>query len=284
MNNPSDSLEAPRPFLSKLFDDAVQPFIAAGFYYQDVEVAMHGVKSHRAIDFNVPRGTTVYAPADGWYVATFGERLLTDDKGQPKHISAKHAETVNNSSDLTYPTAKQPWPAYFGSYTIQGWHGQGRYTQYGHMDWVNEEIPYFAPLRATSDLDLDRSRFIRQELAEDLLFHPVLRANLKEYKSQAAFLQQGQILGVSGATGIGWNETSYDRAEMAEDGRPDFRQAAYTHYDAPYLHFMVFGRRYGTSRAVKDFWDPFGIYGTVAEYPQNKDAWPHLVNSLWLET
>lgn len=262
----------PAAFLGPLFEPGVVPIIAAGYYYRDIEVAMHGVSSHRATDFNVPKGTAILAPADGWYVASYGERLLTGDNEQPLFISDKQAEAVNNSSDLSYPSAKQPWTAYFGSYTIQGWHGQGRYTQYGHLDWVDETIPYFARLKKAG---------CRRPEADDLLFDPIFRAPVKDFRSKAAFLKKGQVLGVSGATGIGWNERTYDKANFNHDGRPDFRGANYTHYDAPHLHFMVFGRRYGKKRSVKDFWDPFGIYGTIKDYPRNISAWPELENSLW---
>src|SRR5690242_8756412 len=80
----------PLPFLGPLFEPGVEPVIEAGYLYSPEESGMHGISRHNAIDFGLPRGTVVLAPADGWAVCTFGEVQLTHD-GEPRLIGLAEA-------------------------------------------------------------------------------------------------------------------------------------------------------------------------------------------------
>jgi hypothetical protein len=136
----------PQPFLGPLFAPGVEPLIATGFHYTRREIEVHGVETHNAIDFDLPRGTPVLAPADGYYVATYGEVLIRDKHGEPVTRSLAEAKAGNpHNRDFRPPQHGQRWPIYYGSFVVQGWHGRGRYTQYAHLDAVDPHIPYYPP-------------------------------------------------------------------------------------------------------------------------------------------
>lgn len=258
-----------KPFLQPVFDEFINPFISAGFNYDSKEVATHGVLEHRAIDFDVPRGTVVYAPADGYYVATFGEVSLNTSDG-PRTLSVEGAKQGNfYSGDLNPPEKEGEWPIWFGGLFIQGWHKNGMYTQYGHLDFVESIIPYYPPAIS----------------GKNLLYSEVFKIDPNQYKKidAAAYLKAGTPIGRTGMTGMGWGPRSYDFAIVGNDERPNFLHTKYTYYNSPHLHFAVFGPRDEITNEPQEYYDPFGIYGTLhAPYPENIKEWTQRKNTFWL--
>ena len=245
----SSSGNLPAPFLGPIFAPEINPEIGSGYYYDhshNSNDAIHGVEQHKAIDFGVPIGTPIYAPANGLTIATYSEFLLgeKDDAG------------------TFIPRMYEGKKVYFGSgLIIQIWHGKGRYTQYAHLDKVLPIIPYYRPIIDKDTGDLRPAH---------------LRDAVSEYgKSvKVAKIKQGDLIGYTGVTGIGWGRRCYEDWLAGRD---------YTHYDDPHLHFMVFGKRLPRSRNTVAVWDPFGIYGKAAQYPKGKSRWHIMENSLWLK-
>jgi murein DD-endopeptidase MepM/ murein hydrolase activator NlpD len=257
----------PEPFLGPLFEQEVEPKIEAGYLYSPEETAMHGISRHGAIDFGLPRGTAVLAPADGWAVCTYGEVQLTQ-QGEPRLIGLPEATKHTPRELLSIPDLPgTSWPAWYGSFVVQIWHGQGRYTQLAHVDWVREDIPYFAPTVTEKG---------------DLSHNQILRATVDELRQVGRFVKQGEVVAQVGMTGCGWGMRSFEFAEVAADGRPDFRSSHYWYWDQPHLHFMVFGARRGKARRPESVWDPFGLYSNDRQqYPMHCGQWPKVRHSLW---
>lgn len=258
-----------KPFLGPIFASEITPFVSAGYEYDAKEKATHGVQKHQAIDFDVPRGTAIYAPADGYYIATYGEILLEDKSGVPKLVSVKEARAGNPYSKELRPPAKSGrWPIWFGGLFVQGWHRNGTYTQYGHLDWVDSLIPYYPPSAHKTNL----------------LYSEVLKIDPHEYQKPevAVFLKAGTLIAKSGMTGMGWGPRSFDFAAIDNDDRPDFSTAQYTHYTSPHLHFAVFGPRNSNGEPT-EYFDPFGVYGTLNDaYPAELSDWKKIKTSLWV--
>jgi len=261
----------PRPFLGPIFHKEVEPVIATGYNYTENEISIHRVGLHRAIDFDVPRSTEIINPCDGWFVATYSEVALTDPDGKPKLLSVSKAIDQNpEGADIHSPAKSGSWPIYFGGYVVQGWHGNGRYTQYMHIDWSNPKIPYYPPIKKDNG---------------DLAYDPILRSSVSNYRNtgQAVFLKAGEVIGRVGMTGCGWDQRCYESANFGKSDRPDFSQSDYNYYTNPHLHFMVFGRRVPRSRNTSVVWDPFGVYGMApGNYPGHKSQWHTQTNGLWL--
>lgn len=260
--------QIPQPFLAPIFPPSTQPIIASGYNYSKAEISVHGVEVHRAIDFVIPRGTPILAPADGYYVASYGEFLLRNEDGSPRMVSLAQAKAGNpHTKHLNPPPGPGPWPAYFGSYVVQGWHTRGRYTQYAHVDWVNPKIPFYPPYEV-----LDENKVKTGDIAHSL----ALRLPVVEYRNHlvAAYIKAGEVIAESGMTGMGWAKPTWDFAKLDKSGRPDFRGVNYYYYDEPHLHFAVFGRRAPHSRNAQ-LWDPFGLYGEILMgYPGSVKDWP----------
>lgn len=260
--------EVPAPFLGPVFEPSVEPVIATGFEYHPAEVALHGIRTHSAIDFDAPRGTKILAPTDGYYMATYGEFALKNEDGSLRTLSRKSALKGNpRNTDLRPPADEGEFPIYFGSYVIQGWHGKGRYTQYAHVDWVNPKIPYHPPIEMKGE---------DSQPTGDLAHSTVLRAPVDEYRQPAVAvkLKAGEVIAELGMTGCGWGGRCLDFAKTGEDGRPDFRGVDYTYYTEPHLHFMTFGRRAPKTRKPLAVWDPFGLYRQVdGGYPDPVREW-----------
>lgn len=258
----------PQPFLGSLFEPGVEPIIATGYNYSPQEAAIHGIEVHNAIDFDLPRGVKILAPADGYYVATYGEFKTRLKTGEPRRLSMGQALKGNPlNKDLRPPAHHGEFEVYFGSYVIQGWHTHGRYTQYAHVDWASPEIPYYPPKAIKDD---------QGTLTGDLQHADILRAPVAEYRKPnvAAFIRAGEVIGEVGMSGCGWGRRCYDFAKFDLNGRPDFRGVNYTYYTEPHLHFMVFGKRVPYRRVPSEFYDPFGVYGLAGgDYPPSRAQW-----------
>lgn len=238
----------PAPFLGPIFERGYNPEIGSGYCYDhshNSNDAIHGVEDHKAIDFDAPIGTPIYAPADGLALATYSEFLLGEE----------------NSTGVFVPRQYRSKNVYFGSgLIIQIWHGKGRYTQFAHLHDTAPTIPYFEPIVDTQTGDLKPAH---------------LRDSVDQYgrNVKVAKVRKGDFIGHTGVTGIGWGRRCY------EDWLANKK---YTHYDDPHLHFMVFGKRVPRSRNASAVWDPFGIYGKASQYPKDVKVWHTLKNSLWL--
>lgn len=230
------------PFLYPPFSPDTPVTIAAGWKYDEWEIAIHGVTRHEAVDFSLAQGTPVLAAADGLAIATFGERLQKHD-GKPRQHKGQNV--------------------YYGNgLMVQIWHGQGRYTQYLHLDTIDSNIPFYPPWTDEHG---------------DLQNAPELRALVKSYgKEVTAYpVKAGETIGTVGCTGLGLGKRTYEQWQ-----HHDF---SYHSWDTPHLHFTVFGPRAPYTRNAMRY-DPFGIKGHAAEYPATIKAWPTLPNSLWLQS
>ncbi len=261
-----DLTKVPAPFLGPIFELGTKPVISTGFKYHSSEILLHGVKNHQAIDLDVPRGTKILAPADGFYIATYGEVLLRDEQGHPKQLTTDQAVRLNPKNTLLNSPPDKNGSIYFGSYVVQGWHQPGRYTQYAHVDWVNPAIPYNPPVEVKDE---------KGNPTGDLKHSNTLRDPVSTYRqpNHAAWIKKGEVIAETGMTGCGWGRRTYDFAKFDSRMRPDFRTSDYYFYTGPHLHFVVLGPRVPRTRTARAY-DPFGIYGQLdVGYPIDVRSW-----------
>ena len=107
--------------LSIPFEGPEFPEITESWLYSNAERAIHGYANHGGVDWAAPRGTPVYAAADGYAISS-------------THISPL-ARTYQGKT------------VGFGlGEFVQIWHPkQGVFTSYSHLSKVDSGIPYFKP-------------------------------------------------------------------------------------------------------------------------------------------
>lgn len=231
----------PAPFMIRPIPDAP---VVAGFNYTGAEKLRNGVDSHEAIDLAAKRGTPVQAAADGYITASFEEWPVFVD-GQRHRVDGQ--------------------PLWFGpGLFVQIWHGQGRYTQYCHLDRLANLEWFSQPTAVDRHGEPSWQR------------HRVITAPVSQYR-QAPFVRQGAVIGYAGMTGCGLGRPTFDDWIRGRD---------YVGVERDHLHMVTFGHRAPRSRRARR-WDPFGLYGTAEQYPGPTLNWSdHQAgqrhHSLWL--
>lgn len=173
--------EKGKPFLLNPFESTVNPSISQGWSYTPKEMAIHGVKEHRAIDFAVPECTAVYAPISGWAIATFGEVLRKNPDGSIRQYNGKKV--------------------YYGSgLMIQIYNDTYGYCQLMHLEEINTVIPFYEPLiKNYQIITASELRALPQSFGK----------NITAYK-----LKAGELVGFVGRTGLGWGSPTYKKWSM----------------------------------------------------------------------
>ncbi len=141
--------------------------ITESWLYSAEERAIHGYSNHGSVDFAVPRGTPIYAAADGYAVAS------------------THLSPLSRSYNNTQPVG-------FGlGEFVQIWHPeQGVYTSYSHMGDQADTIPYFEPSCSNGFCD-----------------PKVLYNSTDYIQKVGKFVTRGELIGYAGDSGLALGET-----------------------------------------------------------------------------
>ncbi len=113
----------PEAFLTLPFKDGAEFRVAEGWLYSDEERKIHGRTIHNGIDFAAPRGTPVYAAADGLAIASFDTEA--DGTWQGKQIGFGYGRFVQ----VYHPETDS-------------------FTLYSHLESFALSISYEQPLRS----------------------------------------------------------------------------------------------------------------------------------------
>lgn len=159
----------PRAFLSIPFAESARKdlTITEGWKYSDAERAIHGVKTHYAVDFAAPRGTPIYAPSAGFALSSVHINYGGDYQGKR----------------IGYALGR----------FVQIWHpGAKVYTQYGHLEGTGPGIPYVAPQRSKT-------------ASGSVLYDPtIVYRPVADFLKKAKFVRKGQLIGYVGDSGLSW--------------------------------------------------------------------------------
>lgn len=166
----------PSQFLLFPFREGVDVRLAEGWIYSDEEQKIHGRKIHYASDLAAPRGTPVYAAADGLAIASFDTQ--DDGEYQGKRIGFGYGRFV------------QVWSPETSTYTI-----------YSHLEEIAPGIYYEEPTKTETGWVAELP--ISKEEAEEHESTPIKQGDLIGY------------VGDSGLT-WGYEETPENRPNPTE--------------------------------------------------------------------
>lgn len=269
------SMKVPKPFLGPIFEPEAKVTHLAGFLYEQGERELYGVP-HGANDYAAEYDTPVLLAADGYAVRSYGTFLVRNPDGTPRLLGRDDIGSLALPElPAAYPEGKGPWPVWYGSYLVQVWHPGIGYTQYAHLSWAREDIPWYAPKPIGDD--------------GDLAHNPILRARVRAYADRreprihgtlsstrrAIFLKAGTVLGGVGTAGMSWGrvgERDIDLAPKDTRGAPEFRGRRFPSIDTPHLHLAVMGPRAAGTRKPP-LWDPHGLYADRPQYPATRGDW-----------
>lgn len=196
-----------------------------------------GFTNHQAVDFAIPKGTPVLAAADGLAVASFDEAPIEYPPGIIR----------------TWQGRPVTW-----GYGLYIWivHPSGWRTVYGHL---HKLAPAFEKARA----------YYPPEVTKTAVNSTTRQFDPKDFgkKVKALPVKAGQVIGLSGITGMGIGQRTYENWLA---GKP------YEANDEEHVHFEVVN-------PDRQNVDPFGIYALSGKYPPMGADWSELPKSLWLE-
>ncbi len=186
--------------------------IEEGYFYSQQERKFHGLAKHFGVDFGALLGTEVYAARDGYIL-------------QSKHLD--FVEQPSSQATIGYGLGNFAMELCFAD------NGNPFYVSYGHLDSVEESIPYYEPTWA----------------ADDSCDPVILYQSVESFMFQCRRVKMGDIIGRVGASGLA----------KAKGNKYS--------WDEPHLHFEAFFRK--DPQFSKDptlRFDPFGIYKTKHAY------------------
>ncbi len=185
---------------------------------------------HAAVDFHVPYGTPVVAPADGYAVSSYFTYKVTDkdDKqveyqGKPLHMGLGYFVRIYVPS-------------------------VNRVIEMGHLSDIDEAIPFSPPIRSEYGWEPTNHRMSFDEWVNS---------------PAAVFVKKGTVLGKTGYSGLTWGYDDY----VAGATRPVVIDPAVNKsWDEPHIHFEEFYFHQVTNEMG---WqrDPFAVYDTYDKYP-----------------
>lgn len=240
------------PFLSLPFADSELPGgyrLSEGYRYSDTPWRhWHHNLLHAGIDYDVPYGTAIYSPSDGYASASYNIQRARDENGS----IATHDET-----QVTYSL----W------YCIQIYDPVSTlFLLFGHLSYIADEIIFTPPF--TTDAGEQFAKWFNLT-AEHV-------AHLDEC-SWLVPVSRGQYLGNVGVSGIYLTDSLIPWYNKPLIRIPESR---YIYYSNPHLHRNTYDRAPdGTKQKPLD---PYDIYDYADLYPDpqrwNKLLWPdHLM-------
>jgi murein DD-endopeptidase MepM/ murein hydrolase activator NlpD len=215
--------------------------ISEGRIYSDEEHAIHGLRDHEAIDFDMPYGTKIYAPTTGLVLATYQNGYLTAGTG----VRAYEGKAIH----------------YGYGYYITFWDPKrDLFMIFAHLSSIAKTIPFYPAKALTyegtinlkgrnSGLIPPRGETIKTEILKD----PSIYSQMKVVKA-------GEYLGTIGTSGLERWENFPLEVKKAPSTPP---KKPLKSRDQPHLHFELFQKSLLSGKVEID---PYGVYSWADSY------------------
>ncbi len=216
------------PFLAS--DVGGQYDITEGWRYSLGENAIHGLVDHNGVDFALPYGTPVVAPADGYAMSSYHTNWHRDDNG-----------TVRTYQGI-------PLRFGLGNFVQMYIPSVNRFIQMAHLSDIDPAVPFSLPEASEGDW---------------VPTNHTLKIPDLEASPHVVQVKKGQVLGRVGFSGLAWGYEDYEAGAT----RPVLIDPRiHSSWDEPHIHFEDFWRDQTTGKKTANR-DPYGIYGSTYDYP-----------------
>jgi hypothetical protein len=210
--------------------------IAEGWIYSKEELSITHVNPlHGGIDFDVPYGTPVVAPADGYALSSYNTAVIKDEEGNARIYKGK------------------PISLGFGYFVRMYIPSVNRLVTMGHLSNIAPNINFVLP---TNEAGTWKSNSLSKMSSTEWMSNPF-----------ATYIKKGTVVGYVGYSGLTWGYDDYKEGAI----RPVvIDQNKYVSWDEPHLHFEEEGINPDTGEIG---WqrDPYAVYGTSDKYPSPKN-------------
>jgi murein DD-endopeptidase MepM/ murein hydrolase activator NlpD len=212
--------------------------IREGWTYSKEELAItHADPLHGGLDFDVPYGTPVVAPADGYAMASYHTAPQKDENGDQVMYKDK------------------PINMGYGYFVRMYIPSVNRFVMLAHLSEIDPKIP-FSPAEKEDDKWMPTNS----------------KMPVEEWKTSphAVFIKKGTVVGKVGYSGLTWG---YDEYTEGQDKPVTLDKNKYKSWDEPHLHFED---QWVNSETGEVGWqrDPLAIYNTAENYPSSKKYMP----------
>ncbi len=224
-----------RPYLTLPFSKSQSNYdIYQGFIYSSDELKIHGGNPiHGGVDFHLPYGTSVLAPADGYIVASYLSSWVKDEDSEQIRL--------HQGKPIRYG---------YGYFVRMYIPETDRYLDIAHLSELSPQVPFVKPEKTKDGWDPVKLVAMKAEDWKD--------------ESKVLFVKRGTVIGKVGSSGLGWGtEMEYqDGQEHPTPVDPNI----FTSWDKPHIHLEEFSIDQ-QKRQKKGLRDPYGIYDTADLYP-----------------
>lgn len=210
--------------------------IYQGFIYSADELKIHRSSPiHAGVDYELPYGTPVVAPADGYAMSSYLTSYVKDP------------ETKENKLYKGKPIRYG-----FGYFVRMYIPSMDRYIDLAHMSDIDPAIPFSPPVKVEDGWNPTNNNLKREEWTNS---------------PYTVFVKRGTVLGKVGYSGLGWGteeEWKEGAIRPVVTGPNVFKS-----WDRPHIHFEEFGIDQETG--LKGWHrDPYAIYDTYDYYPTSQ--------------
>lgn len=227
----------PEPYLRLPFKkvDGAKAKIAEGWLYSKEELQItHIPPKHDGIDYALPYGTPVLAPADGFAIASYQTSTLLNKNGE---VILYKDKPVNMG---------------YGYFVRMYVPAVDRFVTIAHLSEIDVTIPFSPPEQSDGGW-LDTNTKMPADLWMD--------TNI------TTFIKKGTVIGKVGYSGLTWGYEEYDWSGVPYVIDP----AEYKSWDEPHIHLEEHWIDSETQEITAER-DPYGIYSTFEDYPTQKNA------------
>jgi murein DD-endopeptidase MepM/ murein hydrolase activator NlpD len=238
----------PTPYLSLPFSKQNNNYnIYQGFIYGADELKIHGGNPvHGGVDYELPYGTEVLAPADGYVLSSYLSHWVKDpETKQPRQYQGK------------------PIAYGYGYFVRMYVPSVDRYLDIGHMSEVDVSIPFYPPEKSEDGWDPTSYNLKQDEWVK---------------AEKTIFVKKGTVIGKVGYSGLGWGAMEWQEGAT----RPIVTDPnTFKSWDKPHIHLEEFSlnEEKGTKEGLRD---PYDIYDTSDFYPTPNRSKPFGQEPLFL--